>query len=540
MKASVAGLTKCLLFQTLLAAGGFLTHARANYAFTNLNDPSGTFGSWATGISGSDVVGYYNDKDDNWHGFLLTGSSSYFTLDDPDAVQDSSGLTNTYPAGIDGGNIVGTYYGEDGTHGFLYNESTYTTLDDPSAAAVTYAEGISGSNVTGWYQDSSGNFHGFFYNGATYTTLDDPSGTGGTYAQGVSGSNVTGYYYDVSGDAHGFLYSGTTYTTLNVPSAAPGSSPLGGTYAIGISGSNIVGYYFDAQGGHGFLYNGTSYLTLNRPAALFTYACGISGSTITGYYMDSEYITHGFRATPTNAGQYTLLLTGTGAPLPPGTGYATMTVGTTGGAVGGGKLPDGEAFSISGTLSGSTPGAELVLDKSLVYPSPTVPGAKGLLSGTLSFVSVAGTGDLSGTLEWVKPQQKKGMYPTAINTPLSVIGSLYAPPVNAQSVLPGFSSGVLVLSDTGTLSVSGSGSLVKDVTLVSPSKFEVTNPGADKLTITVTASTGSFKGTFHYPGKKNTVTDFSGVLFQDQTLGGGLFLGPDGSGAVLLLPGGIP
>lgn len=161
-------------------------------------------------------------------------------------------------------------------------------------------------------------------------------------------------------------------------------------------------------------------------------------------------------------------------------------------------------------------------------------GSKGSLDGTLTFVST-GTSDVSGTLQWEKPQQTKGDYPAQIDTILSAIGSYYIPPGKNGSVLPGFTSGALTLSDTGTLSVPASGPLVKNVMLSPPHTFTVTNPGTDKLKMTVTASNGVFKGTFVYPGDKKP-TAFGGVLFQDQIDGGGFFLGPNGSGAVSLSP----
>jgi hypothetical protein len=65
----------------------------------------------------------------------------------------------------------------------------------------------------------------------------------------------------------------------------------------------------------------------------------------------------------------------------------------------------------------------------------------------------------------------------------------------------------------------------------------INNP-PDGLKVTVTPSTGIFKGSFLYPvpGKKPKRTDFSGVLCQDQTISRGFFLGPGGSGTVSLSP----
>ena len=50
--------------------------------------------------------------------------------------------------------------------------SDWTILDYPGAK-FTEAYDISGSNVVGWYMDSLG-IHGFIYDGTSWTTLDYP------------------------------------------------------------------------------------------------------------------------------------------------------------------------------------------------------------------------------------------------------------------------------------------------------------------------------------------------------------------------------
>src|SRR5213075_2207170 len=66
--------------------------------------------------------------------FLATsafGAVIYTTIDHPQA-----GPGGTTPYSIDGGRIVGSYLDASGaTHGFLYDGTTWTTLDDPLAAA---------------------------------------------------------------------------------------------------------------------------------------------------------------------------------------------------------------------------------------------------------------------------------------------------------------------------------------------------------------------------------------------------------------------
>jgi hypothetical protein len=181
-------------------------------------------------------------------------------------------------------------------------------------------------------------------------------------------------------------------------------------------------------------------------------------------------------------------------------------------------------------------GTHFAINAPLNYPSVTTAGMKGLLSGTVTFATVIGVGDASGTMEWVKPQQSKGAYAAAFDTQLSLIASFYISPGATGSVLPNFTAGNLVLTDTGTLSVSGSGPLDKVVALSTINTIDVGNHGADRLYMTITPSNGVFTGRFMYPGTVPKPTIFWGVMFQDQTIGSGFFLGPNGSGTVILSP----
>src|SRR5208283_4794431 len=117
---------------------------------------------------------------------------SYQSLDYPGAAY------GTYCLGTDGSNVVGYYGGEIGSHGFLYNGSTFTTLDDPNAGTAngygTFAEGIDADKIVGYYIDTNSNAHGFLYVGSTYTSLDDPDSVSGTFATGISGTNIVGFY----------------------------------------------------------------------------------------------------------------------------------------------------------------------------------------------------------------------------------------------------------------------------------------------------------------------------------------------------------
>jgi len=274
-------------------------------SYQTLDEPLATApssgGTYAAGISGGDIVGYYTSPDGYTYGFLYN-SNVYTTLEDPNA--------NGYTAasGISDGNIVGNY--SDGSwHGFLYSGGTYTTysyLAGSGSLLFGIANGIDGTNVVGAFSDDNG-IHGVLFNGSTYKTLDDPNsypiyelgylsvGTD-TSANGISGGSIVGSYNDSAGSGeHGFMYTNGNYTTLDDPNG------FGSTCASGIDGGNIVGYYTDGNHKtHGFLYSGANYTTLDDPNGVgSTYALGISGNTIVGYYTDSNNVAHGFIATLT-------------------------------------------------------------------------------------------------------------------------------------------------------------------------------------------------------------------------------------------------
>ncbi len=211
----------------LLGFAMSVTEASAE-TFTTLDDPLAVYGTFALGISGNNIVGYYQDASRQGHGFIYNGST-YTPVSSPIG-------SPAFPTSISGNNIVG-YYGDPSSGyavGFLYNGTTYTTLHDLQGVDGTVPAGISGTNVVGSYFDSSYTAHGFLYNGSTYATLDDPLATT-TYPMGISGNNIVGYYDDSSDNTHGFVYNGSTFSTLD--------DPLGVTFPAAVSGNNVVGYY---------------------------------------------------------------------------------------------------------------------------------------------------------------------------------------------------------------------------------------------------------------------------------------------------------
>lgn len=177
--------------------------------------------STANGIQSNNIVGYYATHTVPAHGFLYDGSN-YTTLDFP-----NTNIYATYAQGIWGGEIVGYYDIRDPTtqmdslHGFIYTNNVWTTLDAPLAKKSTYlvtlVTGVSGVGVTGYYTATNFTVHGFLFDGSKFTVLDVPSALE-TQVWGISGSSLVGTFLDSVG-WHGFLATLPTPPRLSITNA---------------------------------------------------------------------------------------------------------------------------------------------------------------------------------------------------------------------------------------------------------------------------------------------------------------------------------
>jgi hypothetical protein len=264
--------------------------------FLTLEVPGAT-STYANGISGGEVVGYYSDTNDTIHGFLYDiAAQTYTTLDAPGAQGWYGSSYGTYFTGISGSNVVGYCNTYNGQSGFLYNMQTqsYITPALPSGYFGSYVTGTFGDYIVGYYIDIDWTAHGYLYDIAaqSYTTLDDPQAERGfdydvmgTYAAGISGGTVAGYYV-TNGSGGGFLYNITnqTYTSLYFPGVGVYTGDVNG-----IDGNNIIG---ENSAGLPYIYNDAA-LTF---ATLAYTVSGISGNNVVGSY-DAGTTNVGFLAT---------------------------------------------------------------------------------------------------------------------------------------------------------------------------------------------------------------------------------------------------
>ena len=133
---------------------------------------------------------------------------------------------------------------------FIYDNGTYTTIDDPFGIEGTTLAAINASGeAAGTYTDGSGNVHGFVYANGTYTTIDDPLGVNGTSVTAINASGeIAGFYVDASGNQHGFVENNGVFSDVD--------NSLGvSTNAVIINDvGQVAGVYFDNNGNtHDFL-----------------------------------------------------------------------------------------------------------------------------------------------------------------------------------------------------------------------------------------------------------------------------------------------
>jgi len=255
------------VFLCLAATVLYLT-AQALGSVITLDPPQSgtdpTRSTTASAVSGSTVVGYYRSGFiGNYHGFSYN-AGTYTTLDYPSATQ-------TFPGAVSGTMVVGDY--DDSSfhpHGFIYDGVHFTSFEPPAGTNDLRVHGLYNGTIVGFVGLTSG--HGFSYDGSTYTLLDYPGATS-TSAEGIYQNEIVGYYVDAASVDHGFIYDGSNYTSLDFPGAQD-------TFAYGISGGTIVGAYYINSAYHGFVYDGSTFSTFDVGSN--TQIFDISGNTVVG------------------------------------------------------------------------------------------------------------------------------------------------------------------------------------------------------------------------------------------------------------------
>lgn len=211
------------------------------------------------------------------------------------------------------------------------------------------------------------------------------------------------------------------------------------------------------------------------------------------------------------AGHYTLVLPGTNdTQFPQGDSYGVVSVDGNGKIKLTGALADGTKLSQSSVASADG-----------LWPLyvPLYKGGGQVLSW-LAFTN----GGLGGDVSWIKSAIATAkFYPAGFDYGTIAIGSAFVP---TTSVLPDFANGRLIL--TG-------GNLAGVTNIINLTAGKVTNLSSNKLSLSISATTGQFKGSVLNPATGKSIP-FSGVVLQNQDYGSGYFLGTNQSGRVSFGP----
>ena len=321
---------------------------------------------------------------------------------------------------------------------------------------------------------------------------------------------------------------GSLKLTLTTTGTFTGSLSFGGTFSVKGTIDPITGSR-----------SGTPTITIARkgkPSLVLTLHIDtesdtgtLSGSlddgTNTSQILDDSHLV----ATKTSplAGKYTVWLRPPTAPEPPqGNGWATLAISTTGACKMIGKTGDGPPFSTSPVLRTT----DSILANIPLFTTQPAAG-RGYLFGKLSFKDKPGT-DADGSFLWKRgPQPKSLYYPLGFGPSTVIAVASRVAPITA---LPGIHQ--ITLTDGG----------LADNATNFPASFTFGPPNSSGIAPAIISSLntpetvkfsanfklGTFTGTFVHPdvGAK-TPRPFSGILFQKQITGVGVFLGTTTRGA---------
>jgi len=218
------------------------------------------------------------------------------------------------------------------------------------------------------------------------------------------------------------------------------------------------------------------------------------------------------------AGAYTLVIPGDSADTnsPAGHSVGSVKVDTSGNVTWSGALADGSK----------------VTQKSAISAEGIWPLYSSLYSGkgcVLGWIQVTND-SVGGDLIWVKPSGVSGnYYPDGFTNLINSIGSPYHKPAAGTRVLD-WNNGL------GQFSISGGGlsqTWTNEIRLELNNR--VSNLAGPTLSLSITTSSGLFRGTFVDP-ETQKAEPFQGVLFQDSNVGIGYFLGSGASGEIRLGP----
>ena len=330
-----------------------------------------------------------------------------------------------------------------------------------------------------------------------------------------------------------------SYAGLFMPQATEAiSATNAGSVAISLTDSSTFSGRLILAGktlsfGGAFDTNGHAAVTVRRTGSTpLSLNLGLDSQTVTGqvsttgWTADLLALRQAMTSSNAFAGPYSMLIMGDhGATnAPPGDGPLTVGVSGSSSVTVSGTMADGSAVTLGTghSAEGTWP----------FYAS--IYSGRGLVIGWMSFATNAG----SHELVWVKPPDSKTQYyPIGFREERPVALQRYLQPAPEESAL-GWTNGLLFLGG-GNLPTS----LAADV-VVTNNTIKSVGGTVSNLSLTITASSGLFSGSFVHPATHKKVTIRGGVMqglpwlapANQVGVGGGWFLGTNQAGHVWLEP----
>jgi hypothetical protein len=189
-------------------AGGN-THGFVNVGgtFRTIDNPGGTFNQLLGLNSLGTAAGYYQNSINTQVAYTVTNltSAPKFT-----AVPDLPSNTGAQATGVNNAGIIVGFYvasGSGNTYGYIVNPNTnaFTSLLFPGSTSTQALGENNIGVVVGDYVDSGGKTHGFIYSDGSFATVDDPLGVGSTVVNGINDlGELAGFYVDGNNNTVGF------------------------------------------------------------------------------------------------------------------------------------------------------------------------------------------------------------------------------------------------------------------------------------------------------------------------------------------------
>jgi hypothetical protein len=261
---------------------------------------SGAHATLPSAINGSGtVVGFYQDANYVYHGFLYGAGGHFTTLNAPGAGWKTA-YTGTYAFSInDAGQVTGNYVDNHQVyHGFFRDAfGNYTSFDPPGSVNTSGAFLNQTGEVAGNYKTSDGTSHGYLRDASGNITTFDVIGANsyGTYVSGINTTGeIAGEYGTTSGTTSCFWRDAAgVITTFVLPDLFKGIAGIQDNGDIIGEEANDDGYVL------GFRRSLTGSITsFSDPSAGHNQATNplavSANGNMAGDYVDSSGITNAF------------------------------------------------------------------------------------------------------------------------------------------------------------------------------------------------------------------------------------------------------